>query len=214
MTRSFASLRTPAHGVGGFTLLELIVVLAIFAVLSVMAYGGLASVLTARERVLQSLERTAALQKAYVRLRNDFQQLRARPARDGYGEAQPALLVLPDGAVEFTRSGWRNPLAQPRSALERVAYHLDADGQLVRANWRVLDRAQDSPVSQTVVLEQVEEVQWRFLEGAAWRDGWPPAAAAGPSTLDAVPRAVEVLLTLKDLGEVRLLFSASNEAPK
>ncbi len=197
----------------GFTLLELIVVLAIFAVMSVMAYGGLSSVLTARERVLQSLERTTALQKAYVRLRNDLQQLRARPARDGYGEAQPALQVLPDGAVEFTRSGWRNPLGQPRSVLERVAYRLDDDGQLVRANWRVLDRAQDSAVAKTVVLQQVEDVRWRFLEGAEWRDAWAPATAAGATALEAVPRAVEVVLTLKDLGEIRLLFSASNEAP-
>ena len=198
----------------GFTLLELIVVLGIFAVLSVMAYGGLSSVLTARERVLQSLERTTALQKAYVRLRNDLQQLRARPSRDGYGETQPALQVLGDGTVEFTRSGWRNPLAQPRSALERVSYRLDADSRLLRVSWRVLDRAQDSAVSEAVILEQVEEIQWRFLEGAQWRETWPATGITGAPLVDAVPDAVELLLTLKDLGEVRLLFSASNEVPK
>jgi len=198
----------------GFTLLELIVVLAIFSVLAVMAYGGLGSVLTARERVLMSFERTTALQKAYVRLRNDLQQLRARPARDGYGEPQPALQVLADGAVEFTRSGWRNPLGQPRSALERVAYRLDGDGRLIRASWRVLDRAQDSAVSEAVVLDQVEEIRWRFLEGAEWRDRWPGASGTGTQVRDSVPRAVELLLTLKDLGEVRLLFSATNEAAK
>ncbi|MGH8482356.1 MAG: type II secretion system minor pseudopilin GspJ, partial [Nevskiaceae bacterium] len=150
----------------GFTLLELIVVLAIFAVLSVMAYGGLSSVLTARERVLQSLERTTALQKAYVRLRNDLQQLRARPSRDPYGEPQPALVLRQDGAVELTHSGWRNPLSQPRSALERVAYGLDADGRLVRTSWRAVDRAQNAPVAEAVVLDQVEDLRWRFLEGS------------------------------------------------
>ena len=198
----------------GFTLLELIVVLAIFSVMSVMAYGGLASVLTARERVLQSFERTTALQKAYVRLRNDLQQLRARPARDGFGQPQPALQVTPEGAVEFTRSGWRNPLGQPRSALERLAYRLDDDGRLLRVSWRALDRAQDAPVSEAVVLEQVEEVRWRFLEGTEWRDSWPPDGGGGTTALDAAPRAVELLLILKDLGEVRLLFSASNGTPR
>jgi general secretion pathway protein J len=202
--------RVPSRG---FTLLELIVVLAVFSIFAVMAYGGLAGVLSARERVLESFERTAELQKAYLRLRNDLQQLRARPARDGYGQPQPALLVMPDGAVEFTRSGWRNPAGLPRSALERVAYRLDDDGRLVRASWRVLDRAQDSPVSEAIVLEKVEELQWRFLDGAEWRDRWPALADSGEAPLDVAPRAVELLLTLKDLGEVRLLFSATNEAP-
>jgi len=197
---------------GGFTLLELIVVLAIFSVLAVMAYGGLNSVLTARERVLQSLERTTALQKAYVRLRNDLQQLRARSARDGFGEKQPALQVQADGAVEFTRSGWRNPLGQPRSTLERVSYRLDGDGRLMRTSWRALDRAQDAAVSEAVVLDQVEELDWRFFD-TEWRDAWPPAGTPTPDA-EQVPRAVELLLTLKDLGEVRLVFSANNEAAK
>ncbi|MGQ0587863.1 MAG: type II secretion system minor pseudopilin GspJ [Gammaproteobacteria bacterium] len=199
--------------VRGFTLIELMVVLIIFSVLAVLAYGGLNSVLTARERVQQSLERTTALQKAYLRLRNDLQQLRARPARDGFGDPQAALILLPDGAVEFTRSGWRNPLGQPRSALERVAYRLDGERRLLRVSWRALDRAQDATVSEVVVLDRVEEIRWRFLEGEEWRDGWPvPGAGASPA-LDAVPRAVELVLTLEDLGDVRLLFSASNEKP-
>lgn len=199
-------------GARGFTLLELIVVLAIFGVLSVMAYGGLASVMTARERVLQSLERTTAMQKAYLRLRNDLQQLRARPSRDPYGEPQPALALLHDGSVEFTRSGWRNPLSHPRSALQRVAYRVDADNRLMRTTWHAVDRAQNAPVSETVVLDQVEELRWRFLDGNEWREAWPAPAAAGTAPLDTVPRAVELVLRLKDAGEVRLLFSATNEA--
>jgi general secretion pathway protein J len=218
------SLRTAApHGAAGFTLIELLVALSVFAVLSVMAYGGLSGALGARERVLQSLERTTALQKAYLRLRNDLQQLRARPSRDPYGETQAALVLLPDGSMEFTRSGWRNPLAQPRPTLQRVAYRLDADGRLLRSSWRAVDRAQGAPVSEAVVLSEVEDLRWRFLSRAeldhggshdAWYEVWPPPATHESARLTAVPRAVEVALTLKDLGEVRLLFSASNEAPK
>ena len=209
------SARGPSMRLGaGFTLIELLVALVIFSIIAIAAYGGLNSVLIQRERVLQSLDRTTALQKAYVRLRNDLQQLRARPARDGFGEPQPALQVQADGAVEFTRSGWRNPLGQPRSGLERVAYRLDGDGRLIRASWRVLDRAQDSAVSEAVVLDQVEEIRWRFLENAEWLDRWPGPSATGAPALEAVPRAVELLLVLKDGGEVRLLFSATNEAAK
>ena len=198
----------------GFTLIELLVALSVFAVLSVMAYGGLSGVLAARERVLQSLERTTALQKAYLRLRNDLQQLRARPARDPYGETQAALVLLPDGSMEFTRSGWRNPLSQPRSALERVGYRVDDDARLVRTSWRAIDRAQNAPVAEAIVLEQVEELRWRFLVGNEWTDRWPPPSTDGVPAHEAVPRAVEATLVLKDLGEVRLLFSATNAVRK
>lgn len=201
----------------GFTLVELLVVMGIFAVLSILAYGGLSNVLTARVRVEAAFERTAELQRAYLRLRNDFQQLRARPVRDEYDQVLPALLTQREGAVEFTRSGWRNPLSQPRSALERVAYRLDGERQqLVRMSWRVLDRSQDSEPVEVVVLEQVEAVQWRFLDPVLeWRSEWPEAAALQSAAGAPVPppRAVELTLTLQDLGEVRLLFSATNATP-
>ena len=199
----------------GFTLVELLVALVVFAVLAVIAYGGLNSMLTVRERVAASLERTVELQKAYARLRNDLQQLRARPSRDPYGEPQPALLLSGD-VLELTRSGWRNPLSQPRSALERVAYRVDADGRLLRTRWLAVDRAQDAATSEAVVLTGVEELHWRFLDGTEWRDAWPALSNTGAVPLDSVPRAVEVVLRLKDadLGEVRLLFSATNAVAK
>jgi hypothetical protein len=75
-------------------------------------------------------------------------------------------------------------------------------------------RAQTAAAVSAVVLDQVEDLRGRFLEGKAWRASGPPAGAGGASVLAAVPRAVEVTLTLKDAGEVRLLFGASNEAPK
>lgn len=195
----------------GFTLLELIVVLGIFAVLSVLAYGGLRSVLTARDSVQHALDRTVAMQKTYLRLRNDFQQLRERPARDGFGEPQPALLVTPDRRVEFTRGGWRNPLSQPRSSLERVSYRLDEDDRLLRSSWRVLDRAQDSAVIETALLDKVEEIEWRFLDNSSeWQTVWPPlstAAAAPGAGPPPLPRAVELTLTTQDWGEIKFLFA-------
>lgn len=209
----------PSHGSRltshGFTLIELVVVLGIFAVLSVLAYGGLNSVLTARSAVQAALDRTIAMQKAYIRLRNDFQQLRDRPARDGYGDPQPPILVTPDERVEFTRGGWRNPLLQARSTQERVSYRLDDDDRLLRASWRVLDRAQDSVVVEIPLLENVEAIEWRFLDASQqWQTAWPPAGGlsapapggrpgAAPSSL---PRAVELTVRSKEWGELRFLF--------
>jgi general secretion pathway protein J len=61
----------------GFTLIELLVVMVIFSLISLMAYGGLSSVMKTRVAVEASLDRTAQLQKTYQRLREDFQLVRA-----------------------------------------------------------------------------------------------------------------------------------------
>ncbi|MEQ1440559.1 type II secretion system minor pseudopilin GspJ [Fontimonas sp. SYSU GA230001] len=200
-------------GQAGFTLLELVVVLAIFAIFSLMAYGGLNSVLGTRHQVEQSQERLAALQKAYLRLRNDVQQVRFRPARDGFGVAQPALRATDTGELEFTRGGWSNPLYQPRAGMERVAYRFD-DGKLMRLSWRVLDQAQDSKPVETVLLDGIEQGSWRYLdESRQWRSRWPMEA---PDQIDAEvwpPLAVELTLVTKDLGELRFLFPVATEYP-
>lgn len=196
----------------GFTLLEIIVVIAIFGVMSVMAYGGLASILHSRQRVSLALDRTAELQRAYMRMREDFQQVRNRPARDNYGDAQPAFSGSRDHQVLFTHGGWRNPLMLPRASLERVLYHLDAKtGTLIRSSYRVLDLAQDSKPVDVPLLSEVDDLQWRYLDPATreWLTTWPADTLSNdPATRAAIapPLAVEMTLETKDLGELKFLF--------
>lgn len=196
----------------GFTLIEIIVVLAVFGVFAVMAYGGLKSVIDSRTVVEASLNRTADLQRAYQRLRNDFQQLADRPARDGFGDVQPAFMADLNGIVEFTRDGWQNPLLQPRATLERVGYRQRED-QLVRYSWRVLDRAQDSEPVEVAVLDRVDTLRWRYLDAQReWQESWPPNSGIvsneEPADSAGLPAAVELTLELEDYGELRLLFAS------
>lgn len=194
----------------GFTLMELILVIGIFAVMSVLAYGGLNSVLTSRSQIEAALKRTADYQKSWQRLRSDFQQVQTRGARDEFGVAQAALLADRFGNVEFTRGGWRNPLGSARSTLERVRYRLE-DKKLLRESWRALDRAQDSLPVQAVVFDRVTEVEWRFLNtGREWLDQWPSSNSTRAS--DAPPPvAVELVVTTEDWGTLRFLFRTGAE---
>ncbi|NGY06309.1 type II secretion system minor pseudopilin GspJ [Solimonas terrae] len=193
----------------GFTLLEIIIVVAIFAIFALLAYGGLDAVLNTRARVELSQQRIAELQKAYIRLRDDFQQVRDRPIRDNYGDLQPGLLGADNAAVEFTRGGWRNPLSQPRSTLERVAYRLD-DKALHRSSWRILDRAQDTPAVDVVLLQDVTDLRWRFMDAQReWQTRWPTlqtAASTSPTASVPPPLGIEIRITTTDLGELRFVF--------
>lgn len=212
------SRRRPASA--GFTLLELLVVILIFGIFAVMAYGGLNNVLSTRRHIEQSLARTAEYQKAYIRLRDDFVNGSLRTVRDGDGVLQPDFIYDSyNKRLEFTRGGWSNPALLPRATLERVSYFLDdsrSDNfRLVRRSWRVLDRAQQSEPVDLSLLEHVEQVQWRFLDkNSAWQAQWPPSGTTfngngnGGNNAAAIlpPQAAELTLRTRDWGDIRLLF--------
>jgi general secretion pathway protein J len=192
----------------GFTLLEMLVASAIFAVLSVMAYSGLQTVLNVRDETQKQSERLAGLQVMLGLMQMDFVQAIDRPVRDGNGVTVPALVGDGDiGSLEFTRGGVSNPLQLPRSQLQRVAYGLK-DGGLVRDTWQVLDRAQDSVSRQTLFLPGVVDWELRFLDRQReWHEDWSSITSGvvqPPPT--ALPLAVEVTLELEEWGRVRRLF--------
>ena len=195
----------------GFTLIELLVALVIFALLAVMAYGGLSRVLDARDSFDRHNDRLSDLQMTFMLMGRDIEQAVDRPIRDAFGDSAPALQG--DGqAVELTRDGWRNPGAFMRSQLQRVGWRLDGD-QLRRMTWAVVDRAPDSEPVQPVILDKVDALAFRFLnEQGQWFDQWPPDTE-NATELD-LPQAVEVTLELDDWGEIRRLFRVVTDRPQ
>ncbi|PIE83404.1 MAG: type II secretion system protein GspJ [Candidatus Contendobacter odensis] len=195
----------------GFTLLELLVALAVFAIMAIAAYSGLRHVLFTHAAIETENRQLAILQLAVFRLEQDIQQSLARSIRDEYGERQPALQGggLNNVTLTLTRTGWDNPLGQHRSNLQRVAYQLTGK-QLWRLHWPVLDRGSLIEPSQTLLLDQVLEFRVRFLAqtGNAWRSDWPPPAASDTAQIapDRLPRAVELTLILEDWGEITRLL--------
>ncbi len=201
----------------GFTLLELLVALALFAVLSVLAYGGLQSVLRAKTESETHSAELIALQSAYLRLGRDFEQVVPRPVRDAYGDEQPALKGGTGGEVlvELTHAGWPNPGQLSRSHLQRVAYAV-RDGVLLRLSWAVLDRAQDSVPLEQRLLEGIGDPQLQFLDAnGVWQPSWP-AAGTAPADAGVLPRAVELSWEVQGWGRIVRLFripSAHNKEP-
>ena len=129
----------------GFTLLELVVAMAVFAIMAAIAYSGLNNVLLARSQTEQHSKSLQQLQMAMNWVARDIEQTVDRGVRSEYGELMPPLIGndFEGYLIEFTRSGWRNPANHARSNMQRVAYAV-RDEKLLRAYWRVLDRAEDS----------------------------------------------------------------------
>ncbi len=192
-----------------FTLIEVLVALAIFAILSALAYGALSQTLLSAELLNARMDRLQAIQKSVRYLSQDFLQLAPRPVRLELGDSMgPALQsdLRSEYALELTRGGWSNPVALPRGTLQRAAYRLE-DDELIRYYWTVLDRTLNNEAIAVTILDGVESLLFRYLVDADnWTDQWPPETAPGPLGLRQRPRAVEFILTLQDEGEIRRII--------
>ena len=195
----------------GFTLIELLVALAIFAVMAVMAYGGLNTVIQVHSHLEQQEIQLAQLQIAFTWLERDIEQMIDRPIRDEYGDKQPAIQGT-FHQLELTRAGWRNPAQQPRSTLQRVAYHLE-DKSLWRSYWQMLDRAQDSRPLAIDLLSHVTELNLRYLDShLQWHEQWPLSGILErPPTeiqnqIQPTLKAIEVTLTVVGWGQLTRLL--------
>jgi general secretion pathway protein J len=189
----------------GFTLLELLVSMSIFATLGLGAYQMLQTVADSHERVRSSAEAFTGLNLAYSIIQRDFNQFAPRAVRDEYGEVLPTIdFENEDYIIEFTRRGWRNPAGRQRSRLQRVAYSLDFEEEtLTRHFWKVLDRAEDSePISQ-LLLEGVTDFRVTGFSG-------DESAIDREFILEdeevAAPLAMEVVISTNGLGESYRLF--------
>lgn len=193
----------------GFTLLELLVALSIFAVVSVMAYGGLQTTISTKESSQKAADRVSELQLVMMRISNDLRQVISRKVRSEHGDFLNAMQSGENGdaIVAWTRSGYRNPAHLKRSHVQRVAYKLEQQ-KLIRMTWPVLDLAQDSKTMESEVLTNVEFIEWRFLNNSnEWLSAWPEE---GEEEFSSLPQAVELNIELKDWGKIRRLILLGN----
>ena len=184
----------------GFTLIEILIALAIFAMVSAISFSGIMVMVDNRQQVQRFAERLEAVQTAFTLLERDLQQAVGRPIRDPFGDPRDALLSNDIGDLEFTRAGRSNPLGLRRSELERVAYRIE-DDELVRLSWGVLDQQPEPPRQDRTLLEGATDIALRFMdEDTEWRESWPPPGAQ-PGTAQ-LPRAVEIVVELEGLDTI------------
>ncbi len=205
----------------GFTLVELLLALAISALVAALAYAGIQSAIGVSSGMQDEVRRLSEVQRALNIIEEDLAQVVPRAIVNGYGSDEAAFRagVYEDVLLEFTRGGLGNPQDLMRSELQRVRYVL-ADGRLWRQWWTVLDRVEESRAPESaLLLENVEALQLAFLPPAAvgapatdlyalmttaalWENAWNSARLA-PDTVAPLPLAVDLHLTLADFGEVR-----------
>lgn len=196
----------------GFTLLELLVAIAIFALVAVMAYGGLNTVIRQGGIVQAETNALTMRQQGLRVLQQDLAFAVDRPVRDALGGQVPAFQGGGTELLTLTRLDAANPWGKPRSQMARVFWRLTGD---------TLERALLMPVDGTVndsahplvwhpLLKGVEALTIRYYDvnNQAF-EIWPPPNAPDVG----LPKATEVTITLAQMPPLRLTVSQVADWP-
>ncbi|MAS22215.1 MAG: type II secretion system protein GspJ [SAR116 cluster bacterium] len=220
MRRSLMRLANPHSPESGFTLLEVLIAMAITAFVSVLSYQTLSTALAGIESARTESERLHEINRAFTVLSRDVRQMTNRPVRDEFGQMASAVSggELARDPLRLTRSGWHNSTGAPRSTLQRVAYRLEED-KLLRLSYPVLDRTTAIEPTETVLIDGVEVFELRFLPSVNalevdrnqvidrrfWQENWVADVGFTDKIIDP-PAAIEVRVILSDWGELERLY--------
>lgn len=186
----------------GFTLVELLVAILLFGMLSAAAAALLRFGVDASGRTQERLDELAAITRARALMAADLGQAAPRPWRDATG-ARQAAFSGGDTVLRLVRRGWTNEGGAARSSLQRVEYRLTAD-RLERQSWPMVDGSAPNPPS--VLVSGVTALALRFHSGGQWLDRWEPDRS------DRLPDAVEITVTSRVMPAVRQAFIVGPDA--
>src|SRR3990167_9173502 len=197
------------HTQRGFTLIEILVALMIFAIMGVMAAMSLHTIIRAHEKLKKADHRLLQLQITMTLLRRDISQVINRKIRDADGKQEPAFMASGGGDITFTRAGLENPFNMSRqSNMQRVGYALRGNN-LVRVTWNVLDQPPKAQPESQIMLSDVQSLEWQFIaDNGAKSSSWPPAIGTNmkKETQSNLPKVVLFVMHVKNEGVIQGVF--------
>lgn len=189
----------PPSGERGFTLIEMLVALAIFSIIAGGALVLLRFSVDAELASRQKTEEMAASRRFLAVWQADLAQAAPRPSRDRAGASHPAIEAGGQVVLRLVRSGWANVDGAARPSLQKVEYRFE-NGALVRAGYPFPDGADPEPASAVLASAGPPSLRFRTADGV-WRDRWEPQRAAElPVAIElSVPQANGPPLTIVSL---------------
>lgn len=202
MTKPLLSYSSPIYR-QGFTLIEVLVALAIFAVLSLTGWKVFDGVIKVREHNQVYTDQLSSLQSAYTLMLRDMSQIVARPARQG-SQNQPALLIE-NQKISFSRMAGFDPTGQQQANLERVSYEYNSGTQqLIRTSYYQPDQTRALTPPKSVILEKITNFTVKALDPAP-SDQWPanmgmaqPLTPNQPLGNSQLPSGVEIQFNVNE----------------
>jgi general secretion pathway protein J len=232
----------PNKRTSGFTLLEVIMAISIFALIGIGSYTLLSRVIESEEVSTLKANKLANLQLAFSILQQDFLHLQERIHSDAKGKLSGSFQANTGASLlEFLRGGWNNSFGASRSDLRKVSYVLISEKKGIDRKFllqrRVYADANEGGQStadpqQNLVLEQVlfedaTDISFQFMtRDGKWVREWSipeqTVAAEHAESEEIVveepnnfplPAAIQLTVDYEDYGEITRLFETASGMP-
>ena len=193
----------------GFTLLEVLIAIAIFSIISLSSFTIFNAVLTGDEQSQQRSIRQNELQRAFIIIERDLTQISRRTMRLNGESPQTRLIqsasdsyATEEQAIAFVRHGWTNPgLLLPRSDMQAVAYRL-TDETLERLHFNFVDAIVGEEPKVRPLIHDVTTVAFEYYNGKEWQTTWQT---------DTLPFAIAIEIDTKDYGIIRRQYLVAGD---
>lgn len=188
------------HKQCGFTLLEILIALALTAGLSLMCWQVLHGVLLNGAAIRQQSTRFTQLQFAVALIERDF----SHAVQPSISRSQQSTPDTPNKTqAHFLRHNWLNPGALlPRTELEEVAYQLN-EGRLERLSFHYPPQGKNRAPTMTTLLTGVESFHISYYHEGKVTERW--------NMFNALPDSVNITLRLTDIGEIHRRIIVTHE---
>ena len=149
----------------GFTLVEVLVSLFIFSIISIGATIALTQSLKTKEQLASAMDELSELNIARTIIKNDMSAITLRASRDQLGDKRPYSLFSDSTVLlSFTRRGLENPGGlEKRGDLERVNYVFEEDS-LIRISYEHENPGQMPSTYRLVLLKNIEDIKIKGIK--------------------------------------------------
>lgn len=194
----------------GFTLLEVLIAIAIFSVISMASFSIFQTVLNSDTATQERTDRINELQRGFLIIERDMLQIARRSVRlngeaplEGFLHTNNESFSSNEQAIAFVRHGWTNPgLLLPRSDMQSVAYQLN-ENVLERLHFNFVDAVLGEEPKIRPLISKVEKLDFEFYDGKKWQ-----------KTLqeNTLPIAIAIELDTSDYGIIRRQFIVAGDS--
>lgn len=182
----------------GFTMLEMLVAIAVFALFALLGQQVTDGMLRADTIGAEQAQKLTVIRQTMQLLGHDLTQMVPRAVRNAKGESEPALLVEPNeaGSFRFIRAGVPNPqMALARSHLLKVGYRI-RQGHLERLSWPEIEGSAGEVVVQR--LMPARRIRLHFYDGRQWSSHW--------QAQQAIPLAIKMQIDSGEFGVIERVW--------
>ena len=176
----------------GFTLIEVLISLAILSIIAIVSTNFLQSSIDLRNQSKSKVDDIKVFNLGVSTIRRDLMSTVNLPMRDNFGNQLPNFIGS-NTDKKITFLGFINRIDSSRSSISRIEYLFD-DTKFIRRVYFTADPYDYDDHIDSVIFDNIDDVEISFLSDNRWFTEWP----AGQTAANKIPKLVKIEINDKD----------------